>query len=159
MTTRWHLRRCAAAACWPPAMNTTTEPDHAVEACEHLKETAHHGQRHRPRRRPRSPRHKRFEVTLLDGGIGGKTGTVRFQVPKAGHLLVFLTADVPVKVTNPNGGELTAGGDQEDRPLHRAEGLVRIRGRLWGRTPSPSAARPPRVNSVGLVVETEEHAH
>ena len=135
----------------------TTEPDHAVEACEHLKQT--------PTMISGSSTptaeimtHMRFEVTLLDGGIGGKTGTVRFQVAKAGHLLLFLTADVPVKLTNPNGGEVAASEINKTGPCTDLKAWYEYEAAVGPHTIALGGTTT-SVNSVGLVVETEEHAH
>jgi hypothetical protein len=156
MTTR---RSCALALFGLLAAcdEHTTEPDHAVEACEHLKQT------------PimisgsMSPAaeimtHKRFEVSLLDGGIGGKTGSIRIQVAKAGHLLLFLTADEPVKVTNPNGGELTVAEVKKTGPCTELKAWYEYEAAVGPHTITLGGMRT-TVNSVGLVVETEEHAH
>jgi hypothetical protein len=135
----------------------TTEPDHAVEACEHLKQTPTMVSG------SSSPAaeittHKRFEVTLLDSGIGGKTGTVRFQVAKAGHLLLFLTADVPVKLVNPNGGDLTAAEIKKTGPCTELKAWYEYEAAVGSHTITLGGSTT-TVNSVGLVVETEEHAH
>jgi hypothetical protein len=138
----------------------TTEPDQAVEACEHLKETTTmiSGSATPP---TEVMTHKRFEVTLLDGGIGGKTGTVSFQVSKAGHLLLFLTAattDVPVKVMKPNGSEVvaaeikTGGPCAELKAWYEYDAAVGPHTIVLGGTTTTAS-------SVGLVIETEEHAH
>jgi hypothetical protein len=156
MTTR---RTCALALFGLLAAcdEHTTEPDHAIEACEHLKEmpTMVSGSA-----MPAAEimTHKRFEVTLLDGGIGGKTGTVRFQMPKAGHLLLFLTADVPVKLTNPNGGELTAAKIKKTGPCTELKAWYEYEAAAGAHTIALGGTTT-SVSSVGLVVETEEHAH
>ena len=135
----------------------TTEPDHAVEACEHLKETATmiSGS---ATPAPEVMGHKRFEVSLLDGGIGGKTGTVRFQVPKAGHMLLFLTADIPVKVTNPNGGDLMPAQIKKTGPCTELKAWYEYEAAVGPHTIALGGTTT-AVSSVGLVVETEEHAH
>jgi hypothetical protein len=156
MTTRW-IGAAALLALLAACEEQTTEPDHAVEACEHLKDapTTVSGSM--------TPAvevtgHKRFEVTLLDAGIGGKTGTVRFQVPKAGHLLVFLTADIPVKVTNPSGGELMAEEIKKNGPCSELKAWYEYEAAAGAHTVALGGTTT-SVNSVGLVVETEEHVH
>ena len=135
----------------------TTEPDHAVEACEHLKEAATMiSGSTTPAGEVMS--HKRFEVTLLDGGIGGKTGTVRFQVAKAGHMLVFLTADVPVKVTNPNGGELKPAQIKKTGPCTELKAWYEYEVAVGPHTIALGGTTT-TASSVGLVLETEEHVH
>ena len=135
----------------------TTEPDQAVEACEHLKETP------TMISGSSSPAtevmtHKRFEVTLLDGGIGGKTGTVRFQMSKAGHLVVFLTADIPLKVMNPNGGDLSPAEIKKTGPCTELKAWYEYDAAVGPHT-IVLGGTTTSANSVGLVVETEEHAH
>jgi hypothetical protein len=135
----------------------TTEPDHAVEACQHLKEnpTMISGSE-TPAAEVTS--HKRYEISLLDGGIGGKTGTVQFQSAKAGHLQLFLTGDIPIRVTNPNGGELTASEVNKTGPCTELKawyeyevGAGPQRVTLGGSTTVAS--------TIGLVIETEAHDH
>lgn len=148
------LLACLACAC----EEHTTEPDLAIEACEHLKET------------PAMVNgtivpalevlgHKRYDVSLLDPGTGGAMGTVRFQVAKAGHLSLFITLDEPVKVTNPNGGQLTMsmpprknGPCPQLKAWHEFEAGVGPQLITLGGTTT-------RVTSIGLVVETEDHEH
>jgi hypothetical protein len=156
MTTR---STCAAAliALLAACEEHTTEPDHAVEACEHLKGTATmiNGS---TTPAPEISSHMRFEVSLLDTGIGGKTGTVRFQVPRAGHVLVFLTADIPVKLTNPNGGELTAAKINKTGPCSELKAWYEYEAAV-GPHSIALGGTTTSVNSVGVVVETEAHAH
>jgi hypothetical protein len=152
-------RRCATALlCLLAACDEhTTEPDLAVEACEHLKETPSmiNGSATPP---AEVMTHKRFEVSLLDAGIGGKTGVVRFALPKAGHLLLFLTADIPVKVTNPNGGELTPAEIKKTGPCTELKAWYEYEAAVGTHTVALGGTTT-SVSSVGLVVETEEHAH
>jgi hypothetical protein len=156
MTTRW-ICATALLGLLAACEEHTTEPDHAVEACEHLGETAMmiNGS---ATPAPEVMTHKRFEVSLLDGGIGGKTGTVRFQVPKAGHLLLFLTADIPVKVTNPNGGELMPAEIKKTGPCTELKAWYEYEAAVGPHTIALGGTTT-TVSSVGLVVETEEHVH
>jgi hypothetical protein len=133
----------------------TTEPDQAVEACEHLKEPATMVSGTSVPAVELTTA-KRFEVTLLDAGLGGKTGAVRFQVPASGDLLVFLTADIPVRVSGPNGAELMVpikktGPCNELKAWYEYETIPGSHGIALGGTATAA-------NSVGLVIETEEHA-
>jgi hypothetical protein len=155
MTTRW-ICATALLGLLAGCEEHTTEPDHAVDACEHLKETAImiNGSA-TPAAEVMS--HKRFEVSLLDGGIGGKTGTVRFQVPKTGHMLLFLTADIPVKVTNPSGGDLMPAEINKTGPCTELKVWYEYEAAVGPHTIALGGTTT-AVSSVGLVVETEEHA-
>ena len=148
------LLSCLTSAC----EEHTTEPDLAVEACEHLKQTpAMVSGTVMPALEILG--HKRYDVSLLDPGTGGATGTVRFQMAKAGHLSLFITVDEPVKVSNPNGGMLMlampprkSGPCPELKAWHEFEAGVGPHLITLGGTTT-------RVNSIGLVVETEDHEH
>ena len=132
--------------------------DHAAEACEHLMETA------TPVSGTASPpadvvAHKRYEVALGDVGTGGKTGTVKVAIAQAGHLMVFLSADVPVKVTNPNGGELTAGEVKKSGlPCNELKAWYEYEVGVGSQQITVGGAAV-SAGTIGLVIETEVHEH
>lgn len=51
--------------------------------------------------------HTTYRIALVDV-TGGKGGSVSYAVAEAGELALFLTKDVPVAVTGPDGNALTA---------------------------------------------------
>ena len=84
-------------------------PEADVEGCEHLQEgpatpvTATTAGTGAP---AVSNDHKRYDITLVDVS-GGKGGAVSFAAGEAGDYILFLGADVPMKVTDSAGGTVT----------------------------------------------------
>ncbi len=84
-------------------------PEGDVEACEHLQEgpatpvTATTASTGAP---AVSNDHKRYDITLVDAS-GGKGGAVSFAAGEAGDYILFLGADIPMKVTDSAGGAVS----------------------------------------------------
>lgn len=90
------------AACGP------AEESADVEGCEHLEEgpatavTATATSQDAP---AVSDDHRRYDISLVDVA-GGKGGNVKFASAEQGDFILFLGANVPVKVLDSNGGEV-----------------------------------------------------
>lgn len=102
--------------------------------------------------------HKRYDVTLPDAPGGGKLGQVKFASAAAGHLLVYLSADLPIRLTDANGAEVTPSESGKTGPctqlaawyeFHVAVGPYTLA--LGGPSTTTSV--------VGVVLETETDAH
>ena len=97
------LSACLLSSALLIACNNANEAD--VEGCEHLKEgpasavTATASTSGAP---AVSNDHKRYDITL-PAGTGGNVGSVSFASAEATDYVLFLGADVPVKVTSGSG--------------------------------------------------------
>ncbi len=97
-----------------------------VEGCEHLQEgpgaavTATASTSGAP---AVSNDHKRYDITL-PAGTGGNVGSVSFAVSEATDYVLFLGADVPVKVASSAGAEVTF-----EETATRSEECSEVKGR------------------------------
>jgi hypothetical protein len=134
--------------------------DPVAEACEHLKDTpvavsavAVSGIANAP---AVAADHKRYEITLPSEG-SGKQGAVKYAATMAGEMQVFLSADVPLKVTTAMGTEVEAeGGKKTTAPCTELKAwyVYDVEVGTYNLTlggPSSSTA------SVGLVIEAGMH--
>ena len=143
------------AACGAPPKEESID----AESCEHLKEgpgvavTASAAASGSP---SVSEQHKRFDIALVDI-TGGKGGAVSYASSAEGDLIVFLSADVPLKVKNSAGAdvaiEATATSVAECTEI-KARHTIPVGVGTYTLNFGPTAA-----TSVQLVAETEAHAH
>ena len=154
------LSACLLSSALLIACNNANEAD--VEGCEHLKEgpasavTATAATSGAP---AVSNDHKRYDITL-PAGTGGNVGSVSFASAKASDYVLFLGADVPVKVTGSSGDvafEETAKASEQCTEV-KGRHVVPLGVGTYTLTFGPTTQ-----TSVSLVIEEtshdEEHDH
>ena len=154
------LSACLLSSALLIACNNVNEAD--VEGCEHLKEgpasavTATASTSGAP---AVSNDHKRYDITL-PAGTGGNVGSVSFASAKASDYVLFLGADVPVKVTGSSGDvafEETAKASEQCTEV-KGRHVVPLGVGTYTLTFGPTTQ-----TSVSLVIEEtsheEEHKH
>lgn len=155
------LSTCLLSSALLIACNNTNEAD--VEGCEHLQEgpssvvTATAATSGAP---SVSNDHKRYDITL-PAGTGGNVGSVSFASGEATDYVLFLGADVPVKVTNSSGQEVAF-----EETAKTSEECTEVKGRHvvpLGVGTYTLTFGPTTQGSVSLVIEEtaheEEHDH
>ena len=154
------LSACLLSSALLIACNNANEAD--VEGCEHLKEgpasavTATASTSGAP---AVSNDHKRYDITL-PAGTGGNVGSVSFASAKASDYVLFLGADVPVKVTG------SSGDVAFEESAKASEQCTEVKGRYvvpLGVGTYTLTFGPTTQTSVSLVIEEtshdEEHDH
>ncbi len=155
------LSACLLSSALLIACNNANEAD--VEGCEHLKEgpsaavTATAATSGAP---AVSNDHKRYDITLPAGTGGNNVGSVSFASGEATDYVLFLGADVPVKVTGSSGDvafEETAKTSEECTEV-KGRHVVPLGVGTYTLTFGPTTQ-----SSVSLVIEetshAEEHSH
>jgi len=150
------LSACLLSSALLIACNNANEAD--VEGCEHLKEgpasavTATASTSGAP---AVSNDHKRYDITL-PAGTGGNVGSVSFASAKASDYVLFVGADVPVKVTGSSGDvafEETAKASEQCTEV-KGRHVVPLGVGTYTLTFGPTTQ-----SSVSLVIEEHAHSH
>lgn len=149
------LSACLLSSALLIACGESNEAD--VEACEHLQEgpsaavTATSSTSGAP---AVSNDHKRYDITL-PAGTGGNVGSVSFAVSEATDYVLFLGANVPVKVTSSSGQEVafeeTATSSAECTEV-KSRNVVPLQVGTYTLTFGPTTQ-----STVSLVIEETSH--
>lgn len=130
-----------------------------VEGCEHLKEgpaasvTASTSASGAP---AVSNDHKRYDITL-PAGSGGNVGSVSFAAAEATDYVFFLGANVPLKVTNASGQEVTF-----EESATKSDQCTEVKGRYVAPLQVGTYTLtfgPTSESRVSLVIEETDHEH
>lgn len=102
--------------------------------------------------------HKRYELTLPDGA-SGKTGVVSFTSAQKGHLIVFLSADVPLSMKGASGVDATLNESSKTGfPCAQLKASYEYEVGI-GRYDLTFGGGGNTVATVSVVLESEQHEH
>ena len=144
------------AACGDEHSHGVEDP--AAEACEHLSGPATQVTAAvSPLGAPMvAADHKRYDVKLLDGVSGGKSGVIGVTIGQKGHLLVFLGRDVPVAISNAAGTAILGQRANAAPPCAQLKAAYEYEVTV-GRHDITLGGPANAIETVGLVLETESH--
>jgi hypothetical protein len=101
--------------------------------------------------------HKRYDVTLGDVS-GGKAGVVSFTSTQKGHLLVFLSVDVPVLAKASTGLDVTLNASSKTATCPTVKAWYEYEVGV-GRYDFTLGGAGNTTSTVGMVLETQTHEH